>query len=125
MPNRSSQVEFSNSLTPRVGVQGRMTRNCYGDGVSKAIENATSLHRSHEQAERRNQVVAIESQMWSKPEVNLLERMKIGLAMRVEDTARAEGIKRGSAWAVAMTFCMAMSRGKSLCAFLISTPMIT
>jgi hypothetical protein len=30
--------------------------------------------------------------MWSKPEIYLLERMKIGLAIRAEDTATAKGI---------------------------------
>jgi hypothetical protein len=39
---RSSQVEVPNILTIGVGVQGRMTRGYYGDGISKAIENSTS-----------------------------------------------------------------------------------
>jgi hypothetical protein len=44
-------VEVPNCLTIGVGVHGRMTRGCYGDGVSKAIENATSPQVSREQAE--------------------------------------------------------------------------
>jgi hypothetical protein len=37
----------------------------------------------------------------------LLERIKMGLAIRVEDTPTAKGIKQGSAWAAATTFYMA------------------